>query len=82
MCQTSLICFFTLDEAAHSTLAPTGRSTRGEATPWMNKIVAAPQQLINQDLGRSMRLMTRELGLTRATVQKKMSEDISNKSHA
>jgi hypothetical protein len=48
----------------------------------MNKIVAAPQQLINQDLGRSMRLMTRELGLTRATVQKKMSEDISNKSHA
>jgi lambda repressor-like predicted transcriptional regulator len=46
----------------------------------MNKIVATLKQLITQHPGRSMRSMTRELGLARATVQKKMSQDISNKS--
>jgi lambda repressor-like predicted transcriptional regulator len=60
-------------------LAPTGRSTTGEATPWRNEIVAALKQLITQYHGRSMRSMTRELGLANLTVQKKMSQDISKK---
>jgi predicted transcriptional regulator len=38
-------------------------------------IVASLQELINQDLGRFMRSLARELGISEASVRNKMAED-------
>jgi hypothetical protein len=45
-------------------------------------ITADIQELVNQDPGRSMRSMARELGLANSTVQKKMTLEIHYKSYA
>ena len=45
-------------------------------------IVADLQQLVDQDPGRLMRSMARELGLSNSTVQKKMALEICYKSYA
>jgi hypothetical protein len=39
-------------------------------------IVASLQELVDQDLGRSMRLLARELGIGEASVRNKMAQDI------
>jgi hypothetical protein len=45
-------------------------------------IVASLQELVNQDPGRSMRLLARELGISEASVCNKMAQDIRYKSYA
>jgi hypothetical protein len=45
-------------------------------------IIADIQELVDQDPGRSMRSMARELGLANSIVQKKMSLEIHSKSYA
>jgi DNA-binding Lrp family transcriptional regulator len=45
-------------------------------------IVATLQNLVDEDPGRSMRSLARELGISEKTVRKKMTEDIRYKSYA
>ncbi len=45
-------------------------------------IMASLQELINQDLGRSMCLLARELGISEASVRNKMAQDIRYKSYS
>jgi hypothetical protein len=45
-------------------------------------IVATLQDLVNQDPGRSMRSLARELGISEASVRNKMAQDIRYKSYA
>jgi hypothetical protein len=45
-------------------------------------IVASLQELVDQDRGRSMRLLARELGIGEASVRNKMAQDIRYKSYA
>jgi hypothetical protein len=45
-------------------------------------IVASLQDLVNQDQGRSMRSLARELGISEAGVHNKMTQDIHYKSYA
>jgi hypothetical protein len=61
-----------LTEASQRTSALTGRSTWGGADALDDDIVAALQQLIEQDPGRSMGLLLRELGFRKKSVRNKM----------
>jgi hypothetical protein len=45
-------------------------------------IVASLQELVDQDPGRSMRSLARELGISEASVRNKMAQDIRYKSYA
>jgi hypothetical protein len=60
--------------------------TRKDHNRWSDTlddaIIANIQELVDQDPGRSMRSMARELGLANSTVQKKMSLEIHYKSYA
>ncbi len=57
-----------LTEASQRTSALPGRSTWGGADALDDDIVAALQQLIEQDPGRSMGSLLRELGISKKTV--------------
>jgi AraC-like DNA-binding protein len=58
-------------------------SKGGEATPWSATTQCRPcRNLVNQNPGRSMRSLARELGVSEKTVRNRMQQDIRYKSYA
>jgi hypothetical protein len=55
---------------------------RGEATPWSATRCRPCRNLVNQNPGRYMRSLARELGVSKKTVRNRMQQDIRYKSYA